>query len=133
MLALSFELWYCNIVNEIHKHKKEEEKMMKVYLLKTDAYNAVIFTDGKTAKVKHTDSDGKVDGVDLYQTDENGRLDFDKVVSDLENYFNDLENSCGLNDYDSITSEWLLDEDETYELLQDTDPDAVLYLVGEFS
>ena len=108
--------------------------MMEVYLLKTDVCNSVVFTDGKTAKVQDTDSEGMFDGeIYLYQRDEDGRLDCGKIVGDLENYFNDLENSCGLNDYNSITSEWLLDENETCELLQDTNPDAVLYLVGEYS
>ena len=107
--------------------------MMRVYFLKTNGYNAVVLSDGKTAKVQHTDASGKIYGVGLYQTNVNGLLDCNKVIDDLRNYFSNLENSGYLENYDSIHSEFPLEEDEAFRIFNGNNPDAHLYLVGDYS
>ena len=83
--------------------------MMKVYLLETDDYNAVVFTDGETAKVKHTDDYGNVDGVDLYN---------ENAINNLRKIYMKLWDSNRMNSYDEIYTDTTLDEEQTEELMQ---------------
>lgn len=70
---------------------------MKIYLLRTNAYNAVVITDGKTAKIFDGATSGKFEGVDLYQPDSEVKL--------RERYESAVINGTIERDYRSIRAD----------------------------
>ena len=74
---------------------------MNVYLVKTNGYNMIVFTNGKTAKCFTGDADGMFDGIDIYSKD---------AARKFQRHYEML----GLNDYNEIYGEaipWSMIED----------------------
>ena len=70
---------------------------MKIYLTKTNDYNCIIFAEGTEYIVKGCESDGMLDGViNIYA---------DNATDQLRAYFQKLDNSGELNDFDEMPGE----------------------------
>ena len=87
---------------------------MKIYLLRTNAYNAVVITDGKTAKIFDGAPTGYFAGVDLYTPDAEAKLR--KRYADAE------RNGTIENDYYSIYSDYEVPASEIAAELEDLEP-----------
>lgn len=61
---------------------------MKIYFMRTNGYNAIVFTDGEMATVREYAPTGMLDGIDLYANDavEQFRKYFSDRASDLNGY-----------------------------------------------
>ena len=70
---------------------------MKIYLVKTNDYNCIIFTEGAEYIVKGSESDGILDGaIDIYADD---------AADQLRAYFQNLDDNGELNDFDEMPGE----------------------------
>ena len=71
---------------------------MKIYFMKTNGYNAIVFTDGEMATVREYTPTGMFDGIgiDLYSTD---------AVEQCRKYFMDLAADENLNGYAEIADD----------------------------
>ncbi len=87
---------------------------MKIYLLRTNAYNAVVITDGKTAKIFDGAPTGYFAGVDLYAPDAEAKLR--KRYADAE------LNGTIENDYYSIYSDCEVPASEIAAELENLEP-----------
>lgn len=64
---------------------------MKIYFVKNNAYNMVVATDEKIAKIFNgASNDGMFEGIDLYS---------ENVIEELEKYFRDAENIGDFRDW----------------------------------
>lgn len=70
---------------------------MKIYLTKTNDYNCIIFAEGTEYIMRGCESDGMLDGVlNIYA---------DNAADQLRAYFQNLDNSGELNDFDEMPGE----------------------------
>lgn len=70
---------------------------MKIYFTRTNDYNCIIFAEGTEYIVKGCEPDGILDGViNIYS---------DSAADQLRAYFQNLDNSGELNDFDEMPGE----------------------------
>ena len=70
---------------------------MKIYLAKTNDYNCIIFAEGTEYIMRGCEPDGLFDGVvDIYA---------DNAADQLREYFRNLDDDGGLNDFDEMPGE----------------------------
>lgn len=69
---------------------------MKVFLVKTDSYNDLVFAEGREAIIKGCEPSGMFEGIDLYA---------ENAVSRLKAYFEALSETRELNDFSQMPGE----------------------------
>ena len=70
---------------------------MKIYLTKTNDYNCIIFAEGTEYIMRGCEPSGLFDGtIDIYA---------DNAADQLRAYFQNLDNSGELNDFDEMPGE----------------------------
>ena len=94
---------------EFEKLENENNTKTQVYLLKTDATNEVVLRQADDAVILASSPSGMFDNtVDLYQSDEEGRIDINSIKTALAEYIGDGSefNSFGdiVNDSLNISS-----------------------------
>ena len=82
--------------------KGERKVVLKVYLQASNADMQVIFTNGVTAKAFWANSNGRLDGVDLYQTDSDGRRDINPIILELSRKYNIMNANGELEAYSDM-------------------------------
>ena len=72
-------------------------EIMKIYLTKTNDYNCIIFAEGAEYIMRGCEPSGLFDGaIDIYA---------DNAADQLRAYFQNLDNSGELNDFDEMPGE----------------------------
>lgn len=79
---------------------------MKIYLMKTNAYNEIVFESNGMAKITESAPSGRFEGIDLYG---------ENTVEELEKWFADNADDI---DYDDIYCE---DEHDFKDILNDAE------------
>lgn len=92
---------------------------MKAYFVETNAYNSVMFTDGKTAKFFNAVPSGIFEGVDLYS---------DNAVERLREMLKKLYDDGNMEDFNSM---WTSDEMPIDDLAEEMEDAVLVFDDGE--